>query len=108
MWYSGREGDFNPGLSSSGVPALLHFSCLTFSKLLNHSELQCPYILNGDNSIYLLGLLGGLKTGKDLSTESGTCECPINGRVNPIKLRNSLGPEQGSEKGLDQHHPTEI
>ena len=44
MWYSDYQGAFNPGLSGSRDPTLLHISCVTLSKFLYHLEIPFLYI----------------------------------------------------------------
>ena len=44
MRYSDYQGAFNPGLSGSRDPTLLHISCVTVSKFLHHPEIPFPYI----------------------------------------------------------------
>lgn len=44
MRYSDYQGAFNPGLSGSRDPTLLHISCVTVSKFLHHPEILFPYI----------------------------------------------------------------
>lgn len=52
----GKSADSGPRLPSQIIPLPLN-SCVTLNKLLNISVPQFPYLWNGDNNTYLMGLL---------------------------------------------------